>query len=945
MSKGVSNSKAVEPSQAPQRTHIRDLLPVRIPPEVIRDVILISVVGLVSLSWFRGDFLISTGDFVFPLDRFRVLGQSLHVWNDISLGGAGVRKLAGLMPYNILMALSGLLGLSLVTTERIYYYLCFTLSGCSMYYLSCRLVNRGKWGPASLVSALFYMMNMYVALFVLPGFSLSYTFLPFILGLYINGLDQRRSLRYAIATSITWTLLITTSYVNPAYAIRDWGVVLTYFPFFLVVERTNNGKLKHAVVFTAVLLLAWTTFNLYWILPLCLLGREAFAAAVSDMATAGMTSFETFKLNSASIFNALRLMGFWGMSSGYKGDPYVPWAPIYFSLPFVAISILVPTVVFASLLVKPANRHILYFALLSILGVTLVAGAYPPFEPAFAWLFTNVPLMAVLRGVYQKCGIILALGYSFLFGIEVRFLWGWGRNTARMCSKFLSSPVYRRLIRRLPALFVIVLVLGAFNLPFWTGEVVYGGGNVTPSARISIPQYYYDSANWLSYQYDQDFRIVSLPLSNLYYAAYSWEHGYLGADFSDLLFPKPVIVSTIEGPPALIANAVYDRSPDISKLLALSNVKYVLLHEDTNWAFVEGNPWWMSDSSVDLRAYLDSQPALRLERTFGELDFYRNENWKPVHFYAPNEVFYVDSTATTSLISLVDINGLDVEPAYIFEDSAISDANLGPFSLMTPVSYRNATEAVSYDGWRRYVDGTAKTMASNALDRPNALISYVLFAPKDGFYKVYACVRWDGLRGALRYQIDDLTWSPGVTPFYGQKRSAEPHYYGNLALGETYLSRGNHTLRLMNCADSASLSGLQNVASVFMVRLSQPTARMPRNLDYQRIDPTKYVVHVETDAPFYLVFSESYHQDWAAFHEGKILRTHFRVNGYANGWYLNETGSYDINIEFLTQSVFYLGAGISITAMALCLTYLVLNHVGRRGRKKDRGVILGNGMA
>jgi hypothetical protein len=40
-------------------------------------------------------------------------------------------------------------------------------------------------------------------------------------------------------------------------------------------------------------------------------------------------------------------------------------------------------------------------------------------------------------------------------------------------------------------------------------------------------------------------------------------------------------------------------------------------------------------------------------------------------------------------------------------------------------------------------------------------------------------------------------------------------------------------------------------------------------------------------------------------------------------------------MELWTQSVFYLGKGISITAMAPCQTYLVVNHVGRRGRKKD----------
>jgi hypothetical protein len=114
------------------------------------------------------------------------------------------------------------------------------------------------------------------------------------------------------------------------------------------------------------------------------------------------------------------------------------------------------------------------------------------------------------------------------------------------------------------------------------------------------------------------------------------------------------------------------------------------------------------------------------------------------------------------------------------------------------------------------------------------------------------------------------------------------------------------------------------------------------SLTYEKADPTKYIVHINASKPFFLVFSESYHKDWVAYVNGEQLPNdqHFMANGYANAWYINKTGSYEIVLEFWPQRLFYIGATISIVTFFFCTLYLTKDRVkvfySRYLRKKER---------
>ncbi len=143
---------------------------------------------------------------------------------------------------------------------------------------------------------------------------------------------------------------------------------------------------------------------------------------------------------------------------------------------------------------------------------------------------------------------------------------------------------------------------------------------------------------------------------------------------------------------------------------------------------------------------------------------------------------------------------------------------------------------------------------------------------------------------------------------------------------------------------------------------------------YQKINQTKYRVKVRNArTPYLLSFGESFSPGWkvyqhsdsnfitkpvASYFSGEISeyapasslldkkffeifsadilpeQKHFRVNGYANGWYIDKTGDYELLVEYAPQRFVYLGVIISILTLLSFSTILVLLHIRYEKKKK-----------
>ena len=113
---------------------------------------------------------------------------------------------------------------------------------------------------------------------------------------------------------------------------------------------------------------------------------------------------------------------------------------------------------------------------------------------------------------------------------------------------------------------------------------------------------------------------------------------------------------------------------------------------------------------------------------------------------------------------------------------------------------------------------------------------------------------------------------------------------------------------------------------------------LKRIVTFEKINPTEFVAHVSNStSPFFLVFLEEYNDLWEAYVDGQRLPSsdHFVVNGYANSWYLNQNGSFDVKIIYYGQTLLSYGGILSILSSvvwALPLIYEWFNLRRRDGK-------------
>lgn len=114
-------------------------------------------------------------------------------------------------------------------------------------------------------------------------------------------------------------------------------------------------------------------------------------------------------------------------------------------------------------------------------------------------------------------------------------------------------------------------------------------------------------------------------------------------------------------------------------------------------------------------------------------------------------------------------------------------------------------------------------------------------------------------------------------------------------------------------------------------------------LTFDKISPARYKVQV-TDAknPFFLVLSTSFDPRWNAYLvntqpksimeslsdsvNGDVVSSanHFVANGYANGWYIEKEGNYEMFLEYSPERIFVIGRKLTVFIITILLLIFTL---------------------
>jgi hypothetical protein len=168
--------------------------------------------------------------------------------------------------------------------------------------------------------------------------------------------------------------------------------------------------------------------------------------------------------------------------------------------------------------------------------------------------------------------------------------------------------------------------------------------------------------------------------------------------------------------------------------------------------------------------------------------------------------------------------------------------------------------------------------------------------------------------GKLKLAVDDQKF---------QINHTDPEKIVWYLIGPVFLETGNHTLTFKS-APGANLDKIilfslkegENPSSLSDIFSTYGTTQ----IDYTMINPSEYVVHVNTTKPFVLVFSESYHKLWRAYVDNREIQP-ILAYSFINGFYIDKIGEYDVTIKFTGQRYLTIGSIISSLSFGIVITY------------------------
>ncbi|MBI2596943.1 hypothetical protein HYW41_02190 [Candidatus Daviesbacteria bacterium] len=108
------------------------------------------------------------------------------------------------------------------------------------------------------------------------------------------------------------------------------------------------------------------------------------------------------------------------------------------------------------------------------------------------------------------------------------------------------------------------------------------------------------------------------------------------------------------------------------------------------------------------------------------------------------------------------------------------------------------------------------------------------------------------------------------------------------------------------------------------------------NITYTKINNSEYKVKVkDAQNPFILVLSELFDPGWKVYSSSnkEVGEEHFLANTYANGWLINQKGSYDLMIKYEPQEILKKGENTSILTILAGLLFLGGRFLCRNEKK------------
>ena len=584
------------------------------------------LLGLISLAWFGGKDFLFGDDTLIPV-KPGFVDEYFGIWSQKqTFGGTDVIKLAELFPFMYILKLWFIFQLpySALIFERILVFLLFTFCGISAYILSSVSFPKNSRSSHT-VAGVFYMLSFYTMFIfnALPFFLLfSYVFFPLVLAFYIR-LLSKGGISYAIGGGVISFFLMISSYSAPPYIVIHFFILFLYFLTFVF---RNKKELKRAAMLSAVFFVSFVLVGLWWLYPLLTVKLPSF----QSFRFTDWSSVKTFDLNNSPLIDTVRMSGYFGFKSGYKGYSFYPWYKSYTRPVLTVMGFAILGLTFLGMICARKNRNYLFYVVLSLVFIYFVSSGYLPLTNVRNFLGGKIWFFDLFRTSYQRFSGFISMCFAVMVGF------GFEQILERVKDKF--SKIY---------IFILTTVfLVGYVSPVISGEMFNQNG-ILVSKKVVIPKSYFEVDKKLQESNVSDFNVLVFPYSKLGTMPLWWNNGTEGYNgiYPFVHFSKLRIISNDGQLNILDSVREYLRNENFkfsifSKAL---NVGYVFFHKDVNWRFLQGNGWLVGENPFGIGSKLGSDECLEKPESLGEIILYKVKAecvGRKIYTFSANDALY-----------------------------------------------------------------------------------------------------------------------------------------------------------------------------------------------------------------------------------------------------------------------------------------------------------------
>lgn len=227
---------------------------------------------------------------------------------------------------------------------------------------------------------------------------------------------------------------------------------------------------------------------------------------------------------------------------------------------------------------------------------------------------------------------------------------------------------------------------------------------------------------------------------------------------------------------------------------------------------------------------------------------------------------------------------------------------------------QNQSLLLIYEMERFDTEHTGKGFGSSQgyLDlHPELPVSLDIYIPKEGAYEL-------SLRASNNESAAIIVSLDGKT----SRLSLTPSGFRWLHLGSFNLSKGYHELDFKG-NNHIKLDLMLLRSGDMVLHDSTSKINIVQSTSFGRADPTSYTLQAQTTEPSLLTFAEAYHPDWVLRDSAGLPLEHYKVNGYANGYWINGSANASLALEFSKQKGYGIALLLSLASGALIAVYLM----------------------